>query len=83
MEFALEQLGIQRYFDAVTVSDVLGILKPDPGIFEHALRSIDIPAGEAIFVDDVGEPRLAWACGPSSLIDVHIILRRPHRSSTG
>jgi putative hydrolase of the HAD superfamily len=31
----------------------LGIAKPDPAIFEHALREADVPAEAAVFTDDV------------------------------
>lgn len=55
MAAALERLNVLRYFDVVTISDVLGVLKPDLRIFEHALRSAETAATETIFVDDVHE----------------------------
>ncbi|MGF1471562.1 MAG: HAD family hydrolase [Rubrobacteraceae bacterium] len=38
LEDVLEDLGWTRYFDGIIVSAAIGIEKPDPGIFEEALR---------------------------------------------
>ena len=40
-------------FDVRIGSGDLGIAKPDAGIFEHALREIDVPANASVFTDDV------------------------------
>ena len=35
-------LGISDWFDVVAISGEVGVAKPDPGIFEHALRGMGI-----------------------------------------
>ena len=40
------------YFDELTWSCEVGVVKPDPGIYEHCLAKIGIPAHECLFVDD-------------------------------
>lgn len=45
-------LGIEAYFDAVLISDVEGIKKPDPAIFDRALARLRVSAEETVFVGD-------------------------------
>jgi epoxide hydrolase-like predicted phosphatase len=40
-------------FDVRIGSGDIGFAKPDPAIFEHALREMDVPAEASVFVDDV------------------------------
>jgi len=40
------------YFEAVFVSGELGLIKPDPAIFEYALAALKIGAAEAVFTDN-------------------------------
>lgn len=48
-------LGLDRYFTAVAISGELGVRKPEPAIFAHALEALGVPPGEAIHVgDDIG-----------------------------
>jgi HAD superfamily hydrolase (TIGR01662 family) len=48
-------VGLDRYIEAVAISEELGVRKPEPGIFEHVLTALGIRPGEAIHVgDDVG-----------------------------
>lgn len=42
-------------FDLVVLSTDLGMRKPDPAIFEHAVRLLGISATECIFADDTEE----------------------------
>lgn len=44
--------GIARYFDVWAVSGELGVEKPDPGIFEHALREAGASPGRCAMVGD-------------------------------
>ena len=53
LERFLELLGISHFFDSVTISAQVGLSKPDPAIFELALRNLRIKAEQAIFVDDM------------------------------
>ena len=44
--------GIDRYFEVWAVSGELGVEKPDPGIFEHALEQAGAPAARCAMVGD-------------------------------
>ena len=48
----LERLGIRDSFDEVIVSAVVGVSKPDRGIFDEALRRAGVEAGAALHVGD-------------------------------
>ncbi len=42
-------------FDLMVISAEIGLMKPDPRIFQYALEQLDLAASEAVFVDDVPE----------------------------
>jgi putative hydrolase of the HAD superfamily len=46
----LEDLGWARYFDGMVASGVVGVEKPDPRIFEEALRVSGVGRERAIHV---------------------------------
>lgn len=48
----LEQLGVTERLDVAVFSSELGRRKPDPAIFEHALRAIAVNACDTLFVGD-------------------------------
>lgn len=48
----IEALGIEKYFATILVSEWEGITKPNPLIFERALKSIKIAPNESIFIGD-------------------------------
>ena len=48
----LNEHGIGGYFDFSLAAGEVNIFKPEPGIFEHALRRADLTAQEAIYVGD-------------------------------
>ena len=48
----LEQYGIRTYMEDVTVSSVVGYRKPHPGIFQIALRQMQVTAAEGVYVGD-------------------------------
>src|SRR5215210_3632978 len=48
----LDQLSLGGFFETVVYSSAAGVEKPDPRIFETALRDLGIPAGEALHVGD-------------------------------
>jgi putative hydrolase of the HAD superfamily len=48
----LKSLGIRGYFDTVTISSETGFSKPDPEIFQAAIRALGIPAAEVLLVGD-------------------------------
>lgn len=52
LQMSLEKLGLGKYFDSYTCSDLVGVMKPDPLIYNAALDSIGVHASESIYVDD-------------------------------
>ena len=44
--------GFERYIDVLAVSEAVGVAKPDPAIFEYALRELSVPASEAVMIGD-------------------------------
>lgn len=44
--------GIDRFFDIWAVSGELGVEKPDPGIFGHAIREAGVPPARCAMVGD-------------------------------
>ena len=70
----LEELGWMRYFDGVITSGVAGVEKPDPRIFEEALRVSGVGKERAIHVgnDPISDVRGAAAVG----IDTVLVDRR-------
>lgn len=48
----LSRTPLARYFSAVIVSLEVGVGKPDRGIFDAALRALDVSAGDAVMVGD-------------------------------
>jgi putative hydrolase of the HAD superfamily len=49
---SLRRLGLNRFFNAVLVSDAVGWRKPHRIIFEEALRRLQVRAEEAVYVGD-------------------------------
>lgn len=48
----LQNLGISHYFEAVVISEVEGLSKPDRRIFDLALDRLGVAPAEAVFVGD-------------------------------
>jgi HAD superfamily hydrolase (TIGR01549 family) len=44
--------GFDPYVDALVVSEAVGIAKPDPAIFAHALAALDCGPAEAVMIGD-------------------------------
>jgi HAD superfamily hydrolase (TIGR01549 family) len=49
---SIRALGIERFFDAIVISGVEGVRKPDAEIFRRALHRLGTAPHEAIFVGD-------------------------------
>src|SRR5215218_1016031 len=49
---ALEAAGLADRFDVVVVSHLVGVSKPDPAIFRHALELLGVEPDAAVFVGD-------------------------------
>ncbi len=50
----IDRLGLRELFDAAVLSCEVGLLKPDPAIFELALKGLGVGPAEAAFVADGG-----------------------------
>jgi putative hydrolase of the HAD superfamily len=48
----IHALGLDQAFAVIAISRELGVEKPDPAIFRHALAALDCPARRAWFVGD-------------------------------
>lgn len=51
-ERKIAPLGLDRYFDVVAISSALGVRKPTPAIFEHALEALGVAPEQAVHVGD-------------------------------
>lgn len=49
---AMQRDGLVDYFQVWGVSDDLGLQKPDPGLFVHAVRTAGVDPGRAVMVGD-------------------------------
>ena len=74
LEPLLERLGLARYFAAVCGSHTLGVEKPDPRLFDHALARLGVPACRALHVGDL--PETDWAGGRLAGCAVRLVDRR-------
>ena len=52
LPLTLEAAGIGRYFDCAVCSDLVGVMKPEPGIYQAALDALGVTAEESLYVDD-------------------------------
>ena len=48
----LRSANIESLFDAVVISEEVGLKKPDPKIFQHCLKLLGVTATEAVYVGD-------------------------------
>jgi glucose-1-phosphatase len=48
----LKRWGVVRYFDWTFVSHELGMMKPDPAIYQHVIATIGVPPDRLLFLDD-------------------------------
>ncbi len=44
--------GIDSYFDVVTISEAVGVKKPNPAIFHHCLDKLQLEAEDCIYIGD-------------------------------
>jgi HAD superfamily hydrolase (TIGR01549 family) len=59
----IRALGLDRVMSVVAISQELGLEKPDPAIFHHALAALDCPPDRAWFVGDHPEIDVRGAVG--------------------
>lgn len=50
---ACERFDLFRHFRGVTVSGKIGLLKPEPEIFQHHVAAFDLVTEDILFIDDV------------------------------
>lgn len=48
-----EEAGLWSYYDCTTLSCFLGVMKPNPRMYEDALEKMGLPAEQTIYVDDL------------------------------
>jgi HAD superfamily hydrolase (TIGR01509 family) len=53
MDYVFEHYPFLRDFDAHVLSHEVGLLKPDPAIFQHVLRTSGLTASRTVFLDDI------------------------------
>lgn len=46
----MARLGVDRYFDAVVISDEVGVAKPDPAFFDLLLGQLDDPERDGVLM---------------------------------
>ena len=76
---AWDDSPLRHRLDHVVFSHAVGVRKPDPRIYSHALRGVDVAAAEAVFVGDGGsdEHRGARGVGLATVIVTRFASRWP------
>ena len=68
LEEHLRELGVAHLFDPIINSARVGLRKPDPRLFAHAVCVLGVPAESILFVDDKARNTLAAEqCGIPSI----------------
>jgi epoxide hydrolase-like predicted phosphatase len=52
-DFLDQKLYISDLFDSMVISAEVGLIKPEPEIYRHALQTLHVLPDEALFVDDM------------------------------
>lgn len=60
---AIDGLGIRDYFDAIFISEIEGVRKPQVEIFQRAIDRLGVSATDSIFVGDHPEADIIGAKG--------------------
>jgi len=68
LRFILEHLGISKYFSHVFISSEIGADKPDPEIFQRALKFSDLKPDEALHVGD--DPQRDWEAASAAGLSI-------------
>ena len=48
----MKAAGIEHFFEAIVVSEIVGYAKPAPEIFHHVLAKLDLTAADVLYVGD-------------------------------
>ncbi len=68
----LKIFGILHLFDCVVMSSDLGIRKPSPKIFQHALNQLNIKSKEMVFIGDTLYDDIKGAKEADLLMAIHV-----------
>ena len=52
LKLTLEAVGLDQYFEVFVCSDQVGVMKPEPLIYQTALNLLGVSAQESLYVDD-------------------------------
>ena len=52
MPVVLKEFGLEKYFECIVESSVVGIRKPDPALFALGVEALDLPAEEIVVIGD-------------------------------
>lgn len=52
LQLTIEAAGLDTYFDCYVCSDQVGVMKPEPLIYQTALDALGVTARESLYVDD-------------------------------
>lgn len=52
LKLTLEAVGLDQYFEVFVCSDQVGVMKPEPLIYQTALELLGVSAEESLYVDD-------------------------------
>jgi HAD superfamily hydrolase (TIGR01509 family) len=48
----LAKYDLEKYFNEIVISSEVGLIKPEPAVFEHITQKLDVKPEECIFIDD-------------------------------
>lgn len=48
----LARYDLEKYFDEIVISSEVGLIKPEPEVFEHIMQKLGVRPEECIFTDD-------------------------------
>jgi len=71
VEQELRDLGMAGYFDMVYDSEIVGTRKPEPDIFELALKDLGLQPEEAVYVGDIFHIDI-WGANRAGIPGVHL-----------
>lgn len=66
----LQKSGISKYFKEIITSESIGVKKPNPKIFEHALKKVNTVAQNSVMVGDSYEADVLGAL-KSNMLAIH------------
>ncbi|HEX9679151.1 MAG TPA: HAD family phosphatase [Candidatus Saccharimonadales bacterium] len=53
LEPIFDKTNLDSVFDAIIISSKVGIIKPDPRIYQLLLENLNVKAEETVFIDDI------------------------------